>query len=485
MTGIEIPIAGIGGVHLPPTLALFDIQILPPPVALLLTVAFVVFLFRRDFRERPNVTGALWLPLVWMLLIGSRSVVQWLSALGIRTMGSAEEGNPLDALIYFSLIVAGMGVLNQRRVSLDAIFRNNGWVVAFLLFCFIAIFWSDYPFVAFKRWIKVLGHPVMVLILFTEPDPEQAIATLMKRSAYVLVPFSICFIKYYEGIGRTFDEWGVVANIGVAQSKNSLGCGCLVFGLFFFWQFLKTWRSPRSISRRNELRLLGGLLVMIAYLLRKSHDATATLCLLIAITVILGLGRRWVNKKLIGTYVLLAIIALLAAQLTFGIFERVVDLTGHNTTIAGRIELWHDLLAFHTNPIFGVGFESFWLGDRVTALWATRIWQPNEAHNGYLEIYLDLGWVGLFMLAGLIVATFRKIRLELFRNPDWGRFRLAFLAAIVFYNVTEATFKGLSLPWFVFFLIAMEYPVAEYEPLAQSSEVGGLEKEPELTYLPR
>jgi len=101
------------------------------------------------------------------------------------------------------------------------------------------------------------------------------------------------------------------------------------------------------------------------------------------------------------------------------------------------------------------------LGDRMTKLWETRIWHPNEAHNGYLEIYLDLGVLGLCMLACLIVATFRKIRLELFRNPPWGRFRLGFLAAIVFYNVTEATFKGLSLPWFVFYLIAMEYPVAE------------------------
>ena len=466
-------------------LALFGTQIVPPPVALFLTIVFVVFLFRRDFRERPNVTSALWLPIVWMLLIGSRSVVQWLHTLEIINLGAAEEGNMLDALIYFSLILAGIGVLNQRRVDLNEVFRNNGWLIAFLLYCFIAIIWSDFPFVAFKRWIKVLGHPIMVLILFTEPDPEEALVRQMKRCAYVLVPFSICFIKYYDSIGRGYDEWGNVVNTGVTQNKNSLGCGCLVFGLFFLWQFLKTWRSPRSISRRNELRLLGGLLVMIGYLLRKSHDATATLCLLIAIAVILGLGRRWVSKKLIGTYVILALIALLAAELTFGIFERVVDLTGHNTTIAGRIQLWNDLLAMHTNPIFGVGFESFWLGDRVTALWETRWWHPNEAHNGYLEIYLNLGIVGLCMLAGLIIATFRKIRLELLRNADWGRFRLGFLAAIVFYNVTEAAFKGLSLTWFVFFIIAMEYPVAEYEPLAQSSEASELEEESELTYLPR
>jgi len=83
----------------------------------------------------------------------------------------------------------------------------------------------------------------------------------------------------------------------------------------------------------------------------------------------------------------------------------------------------------------------------------------------------------------LIIATFRKIRLELFRNPDWGRYRLAFLAAMVFYNVTEATFRGLSLTWFIFFIIAVEYPAVEYEGDLQDSETRGLEEEEKLMYV--
>ena len=72
-------------------------------------------------------------------------------------------------------------------------------------------------------------------------------------------------------------------NVGIAQSKNHLGGGCMVLGLFLFWHFLSVWRADKSKARRDELRLVGLLLVMIGYLLRKSHDATATLCLLIAI----------------------------------------------------------------------------------------------------------------------------------------------------------------------------------------------------------
>jgi O-antigen ligase len=456
---------------------------LQPPVALVFTLGFVLFLFRRDIRERPDVSGAIWIPLTWVVLIGSRSAVQWLNALGFMKVGSGEEGNPLDALIYFALILAGIGVLNQRQVSLSQVLRNNAWLMAFLAYCFVAIVWSDYPFVSFKRWIKILGHPIMVLILFTELDPKEAFVRLMKRSAYILVPFSILAIKYYPEIGRKYDEWsGVPINCGIAQGKNQLGAICMLLGLFFFWFLLQTWRAPKSKGRRHELYLIGGFLFMIEWLFSKAHSATSTLSLLIAIAVILLLGRRWVNKKLIGIYVILAVAALGVAELAFGIFGRVVDLTGHEATLIGRGELWRELLGLHTNPIFGVGFESFWLGDRLVLLHEGRPWQPNEAHNGYLEIYLDLGLVGVLMLVGVIIATFRKVRLELSRNFEWGRFRLGFLVAVVFYNWTEASFRGLSLLFFAFYIISLDYVSLGYEVALPAAEIDAREEEAELAY---
>jgi len=467
-------------------IALFGTQIVPPTIALFLTIAFIVFLFRRDIRAKPNVSGALWLPLVWVLLMGSRSLVQWLYILHVPIpLGSPEEGNPIDALVYFALIFAGLCVLNKRQVELSEVIRNNGWLMAFLVYCFVAIVWSDFPFVAFKRWIKVLGHPIMVLILFTEPNSDEALARLMKRSAYILLTFSILAIKYYPGIGRQFDEWsGLPVNNGIAQSKNTLGCICLVLGIFFIWYFLKTWRAEKNKARRDELWLIGGLLFMIWWLLLKAHSATSSLSLLIAVVVMLLVGRPWVNKKLIGTYVLLALVVLVAAEFAFGIFERIVDLTGHESTIMGRAEIWRQCLALHTNPIFGVGFESFWLGDRLNLLHEGRPWQPNEAHNGYLEVYLNLGLVGLLILAGLITATFCKIRLALLRDFEWARFRLSFLVAIVFYNWTEVSFRGLSLSWFVFYIIAMEYPWFESESRVEFSEITGPDEEMELAYFP-
>ena len=144
------------------------------------------------------MTGALWIPVLWLLLICSRSVSEWLALAGFQMGGvSLEAGSPVDAVAYFALIAAGVSVLVKRRVRLGEIIRNNRLFAIFFIFCFIAILWSDFPFVAFKRWIKSFGHPIMTLILFTEPDAEEAFMRLMKRCSYVLIPVSILFIKYF------------------------------------------------------------------------------------------------------------------------------------------------------------------------------------------------------------------------------------------------------------------------------------------------
>jgi O-antigen ligase len=457
---------------------------LSPTIASYLTIAFIIFLLRRDIREKPDVSGALWLPLIWLVLGCSRSVSEWLNIFGLPVSGAAsvEEGSPLDAWFCFALIIAGSCVLMKRQVRLSEIISNNGWLIVFLLYCFISIAWSDFPFIALKRWIKILGHPIMALIVLTEPNPEEALTRLMKRCAYVVIPVSILFIKYYPELGRRFSPWGGSESCGIATGKNFLGADCLILGYFFFWYLLQTWRSERGTWRRNELWLIGGSLIGIWWLFSQAHSATSFISLIAGLLVVVFVGSRRINKNFIGTYLLAALVLLAIAEVTFGLSSHMSESLGRGSDMTGRTGIWTSLLGLHTDPILGTGFESFWLGERPRQLEGIFYFSINEAHNGYLETYLTLGLVGVFLLVGLFVATFRKIRLDLFRNVEWGRYRLGFLAALVLYNWTEAAFKTLNPLWFAFYLIATDYPRIHLATAEPSVGVESPEESGELVY---
>src|SRR5262245_12606298 len=120
---------------------------MPRPFALAATIAFVFYLLRRDIREKPEITGALWIPLLWLLISGARFVSQWIG--GGAGGGSLEDGSPIDRTVFLGLIIAGIIVLRKRHVQVLDVIKNNGWLSFYFFYCFVAIFWSDYQFVAF------------------------------------------------------------------------------------------------------------------------------------------------------------------------------------------------------------------------------------------------------------------------------------------------------------------------------------------------
>ena len=417
-----------------------------------------------------------------MLIICSRQPSEWLNTFGFHSGAvTLEEGSPLDASIYFALIAAGAYVLKKRRIQLAEIIRNNQWLTIFFAYCFLAIFWSDFPIVAFKRWIKVLGHPIIALIVLTEPNPVQALTTLMKRCAYVIVPVSVLFIKYYPEYGRAFDSWtGAALNTGITTNKNALGGDCLILGFFFFWYLLQTWASERGRPRRNELLLTGGFLVAIWWLFSMAHSSTSLISCILGISVVAFLGLGFVDRRLIGTYLVSAVVLCVLAQSMFDVWGQFLQFLGKDETLTDRTAVWHDVLQIGINPFLGAGFESFWLGDRLKTMWDKWAFHPTQAHNGYLEMYLNLGLVGLAIMVGVLLAAFRKARVELLRNFELGRFRVGFVIAVMVDNWTEAVFKNISAIWFVFYLIALDYPQEPLAATAESDETTSVEAEGEL-----
>jgi exopolysaccharide production protein ExoQ len=82
----------------------------------------------------------------------------------------------------------------------------------------------------------------------------------------------------------------------------------------------------------------------------------------------------------------------------------------------------------------------------------------NEAHNGYLEIYLNLGWAGIALLGLVILTGFPKVLRALRLDTESGKLMLAYFILGLIYNFTEAGFKMMNPVWIFFLLAIMAVP---------------------------
>jgi exopolysaccharide production protein ExoQ len=286
----------------------------------------------------------------------------------------------------------------------------------------------------------------------------EAVSRLMKRCAYVMLPISILFIKYFPDLGRLYDQWeGQAMYTGIATNKNELGFDCWILGTVLFWHLLQALQWKAGRIKREELLLCAGLLCMDLWLLKMSHSASSFIALVLAAGIMLFLGIRWVDKRRVGAYISVGIMVGTLAGMGLGLFGSFIHLLGRNETFTGRTDIWHILWNWPVNPLVGTGYESFWLGDRREAV--QNIYPGlNEAHNGYLETYLNLGVIGVVITAAILLAAYGKSRRELFRNFEFGRLRLAYLVSFIVYNWTEAAFRLNAFPFFMFFLVAIDLP---------------------------
>jgi O-antigen ligase len=427
----------------------------PPSLATVLTLGFILALVATDTDIRRS-SPALWIPTLWLLITGSRFVSQWLDLGSPAATANVADGSFIDAAYFSTLLLLGTIVLVQRRAQVWAIAKSNRWLMALMVYGFLAIAWSDFPVVSFKRWVKTLGHPVMALILLTDPRPVDAFRVVMKRCAYVLLPLSVLFIKYLPGFGRGFDGWtGAATNNGVGLTKNDLGYLCMIFGLFFLWNLLSS-SSASEVRRRWEWAVGAGFIVMALWLLGMANSATSLVALVAGSGMLLLLRFGGIEKRRLGIYVVTAVIAAGIIEALFDPYQYVIRLLGRSPDLTDRKDVWLDALALQPNVLLGAGFEAFWLGDRLQTLWEKWWWRPNQAHNGYIETYLSLGIVGVILLVGVIISAFRTIVSRLRPTFGFDDLRLAFLIAILVFNYAEAAFKGVHFVWTIFFLVVME-----------------------------
>ncbi len=299
----------------------------------------------------------------------------------------------------------------------------------------------------------------MVLIVLTDPNPALAFNTLIRRCAYVLIPLSILLYKYFPDMGRRYHRYsGEMSIVGVTVGKNALGLLCMITALLFCWHISKILKKKKMPVVRTEILVHGFILAMIFWLFINVDSATATGTFVIGIGIFLGTGTQIFKNNIngIGAFLIIMVLFYLISEWLFGVTGIAISTMGRDPTLTGRTLLWKDIIDMSNNFLFGTGYDSFWLGERRAKLWEMYWWHPTEAHNGYIETYIELGFIGLTILIGIIVSGFKNLIRSFAYDFDFGRLRIAFFIIALVFNVTESGFKGLHLMWFIFLITVVE-----------------------------
>ncbi len=407
---------------------------------------------------------ALWVPFVFLLFSGTRGVGIFEPARGFIPEQNFAEGAPLERSILLLLMGISVLIVARRRVFWRSLFARNAPVLLLFALMAASILWSPLPWVSFKRFVKAVGLLGVLAVLLTDDDPYQALKFLLRRFCWFALPLSLIYVYFLPalGVGYAFD--GSAMRIGVCLSKNNLGQAAAVGVLVGMFGVCE--RDAQG-GRFWNLALLG----IAGCTLLATHSATSLLVALCGIGVLLLIAlSAYASIGYAGAIVALTLALALAGGKLFEelvlrrpLMPLVIEAVGRDPTLTGRTDLWRDVFALASrHPVIGHGFGSLWIGDEGVAgpLWREYIWKPNQAHCGYLDVYAELGWLGLGLLAIVVLIGVLQSFAMLRTNYYYGRARLVLIATVCAANVTESSFcRAIQLFWFVA-LAALMSPAA-------------------------
>lgn len=434
---------------------------------LTLILAILLFIFAVHF-DRKYFKFSSWaflIPFLWFAIDLSRNVSRWMN---IHHESSAsyvaeaiEEGNTVDQIFFLIMMFIAFLILFNRRKKLFYILKENKVWIALYVYCLLSIVWSDFAYISFKRYIKDLNSFIMALVILTEKAPNETFKAIVRRNIYLLVPLSIVFCKYFPEIGRyQTSSWDYIYT-GVTTHKNTMGLLCILGSLVLFTDIIYLWRNREEVFVKQQFYLYLFFFILCLYLLGFAHSITSDVCLVIGMAIIYSKKLKKHALKILLTFGVLLISGFLE-YIFYSIGEMFVGYVNRDMTLSGRTELWTAVLKVHFNHLIGTGYSAFWLGDRLRELWQVFIFHPKQAHDGYLEVYINIGIIGLSFFLSAVFISYKKITSTI-TQKNFSDFQIAIFIIVLLYNITEAIILfNISPLWFVFLYAAFASTAEKY-----------------------
>lgn len=399
-------------------------------------------------------TGATWFAITVMILSTGAFFAVFL-----------DGSNPAVLGLWILAYAVGGAML------VDGLLRDRLTVlvpIPLLLFVGLAgtsVLWTSAADVTIRRSIGLAGTVIIGLVLAQRLRPVE-ILDAVRRAMLIIAVLSLLF--YLSGDARAVDPTHDTMR-GVVATKNTLG---RVMGLG-----LLAAAATAFIDPQRTRRAIWSAVPMVAALLLTGSAGGGLIAVLVLFTLIGALlwkasaGRTF----LVGAGALATGTAFLFSPATEA--DDIVGLVGRDLTLTGRTDIWGlSLDALAQQPFIGYGYGTFWheagpiQGRRIVAL---LYWPVPNAHNGLLDVALDVGLAGVvlavLLVGGLLVRGVRETRRG---QMDVGVLRLSIGLLVLVSNLAESSFLQENAFLTVVFVAALA--AREPDPLRAASARPGL-----------
>lgn len=350
-------------------------------------------------------------------------------------------------LLYF--LIASVILFIPSRGEIFRVMRNTTMFMMITGLAVISTLWSDQITSTLIKSIALIFLTIFSAYLVTRYSLRELLFILARLMIFIIISsiFFVIFLPQY-GIG----EWSTgVAWKGIFSNKGAFGVTMMISALIFL-------TLPTQTIHNRLFNLI--FYALSIFLIWKTNSRLS-----LVIIILLTLGYYSLLLFQLSGPTIIAIITMLIIPITFGLgftiinYEDILLSMGRDTTLTGRTVVWENVIyAISLRPILGYGYNGFWQNwDGIYGtIWSQQFsqWKVGSAHQTYLDVWLQLGVIGLILYVFILVNNIINSIVILIQNRSSVLIFIAlYLICILIMGFVETVTMYITLFWTLFTII--------------------------------
>ena len=306
------------------------------------------------------------------------------------------------------------------------------FLVALVLVVVASSFWSVNPPESARRAFFLVCSTLGGVVLAAR-FRWRGLAEVTASAFLIVAVASLVVSAAVPSIGR-MTELFPGAWRGLWPEKNALGSNMAL-------AFSALVAAGLLAPKRRYLWWGGAVIALFLVLMSTSKTSLVALVLGAGVIAFIAVVRRGPVIGVAATWAALIVIGLGAAVFLFAA-DALFGVLGKDATLTGRTQIWAAAMRqIQLRPWTGFGYEAVW-GDKSG--WGPFAWivkeskfEPQHAHNSWIEQWLGLGLIGLAAFGFYYLQTATMMVLAIFRRK--GAYLTApFFAVYTMMTLTES-----------------------------------------------